>query len=123
MTPARAIPTVGAVKLPADLPLRPLGFQRPPILRLWGMVALGVIVVSVFSAEPHPSLRSADGRWVALGVAIMATGIALSLPRRELPPGRRFAGLALVGGSAILLQVVQPDGAGFAAVYYVMAIS
>jgi signal transduction histidine kinase len=123
MTRARPVPTVECVKLPADLPLRPLGSQRAPILRVWGMFALAVIVVSIFSAEPHPSLESTDGRWVALGVAILVAGVALSLPRRELTPGRRFAGLALVGTSAIVLELAQPHGAGFAAVYYVMAIA
>jgi len=111
------------MKLPADLPWRPLGDQRTPVLRLWGIFALSVIIISVFSAEPHPSLRSADGRWVALGAAILAAGVALSLPRRQLPPGRRFAGLALVGLASIVLELVQPHGAGFAAVYYVLAIA
>jgi signal transduction histidine kinase len=123
MTWGRAPPTVRAVKLPVDLPMRPLAPQRAPVLRAWGMVALAVIVVSIFSAEPHPSLQSADGRWVALGLAILATGVALSLPRRQLRPGRRFLGLALVGVAAIVLELAQPHGAGFAAVYYVMAIS
>jgi signal transduction histidine kinase len=102
--------------------LRPLGAQRTPVLRLWGIFALCVIVVSIFSAEPHPSLQSADGRWVLLGTALLAVGVALSMPRRMLAPGRRFTGLALVGAASILLEFVQPSGAGFAAVYYVMAI-
>src|SRR3954451_13661674 len=122
MTRAAAIPTVGSVQLPRHLPLRPPGSNRAPVLRLWGMFALCVIVVSIFSAEPHPSVQSADGRWVLLGTAILVAGVALSMPRRVLPPGRRVAGLALVGAASVLLEVVQPHGAGFAAVYYVMAI-
>src|SRR3954452_6894092 len=122
MTRAAAIPTVCGVKFPAELPMTPLGGNRAPVLRLWGGFALGVIGVSIFSAEPHPSVQSADGRWVLLGFAIMVAGIAISIPRRSLPPGRRFAGLCLVGGASVLLEVVQPKGAGFAGVYYVMAI-
>ena len=110
------------MKFPAELPMTPLGGNRAPILRLWGVFALGVIGVSIFSAEPHPSVQSAEGRWVLLGFAIMVAGIAISLPRRPLPPGRRFLGLCLVGAASILLEVVQPKGAGFAGLYYVMAI-
>src|SRR3954467_11134049 len=47
MTGEAAVPTVVGVKFPAELPLRPLGGQRTPLLRLWGMFALSVIVVSI----------------------------------------------------------------------------
>src|SRR4051794_40381279 len=122
MTAPPGFPTVCGMKSPAELPMMGSLSARSPVLRLWGIFALCVIIVSVFSAEPHPSVQSADGRWVLLGVAIMVAGIALSIPRGSLPPGRRFAGLCLVGAASILLEVVQPKGAGFAGVYYVMAI-
>ena len=59
---------------------------------------------------------------MALGLALFVAGLVLSLPRRELPPGRRFVGLALVGASSCLLAAFQPDGAGFAGIYFVMVI-
>src|SRR6478736_3266097 len=124
MTPRAPRPTVEGVKLPADLPMRnfPLRERRSPVLRLWGIFALGVIFVSIFTTKPYPGL-SGDGAWVTVGVVLLAAGVALSMPRRELPPGRRFAGLCLVSVAGIVLLRFQPHGAGFACLYYVMAIA
>jgi signal transduction histidine kinase len=112
------------VKLPADLPMRrlPLGDGRSPVLRLWGIFALGVIFASVLSARPHPGL-SGDSAGVTAGLVLLAVGVGLSMPRRELPPGQRLLGLAVVGLASVVLYVSQPHGAGYAALYYVMAIA
>jgi signal transduction histidine kinase len=112
------------VRLPEDLPLRrfPLAERRSPVLRLWGVVALAVIFVSIFTTEPHPGL-SGDGAWVTLGVVVLVAGVALSMPRVELPRGQRFIGLCLVSVAGIVLLAAQPNSAGFACLYYVMAIS
>src|SRR5919206_4676638 len=90
-------PTVERVRLPEALPLRrfPLAERRSPVLRVWGIVALGVIFVSILSTKPHPGL-SGDRAWVSVGLAVLVAGIALSIRRVELPPGRRFLGLCLV---------------------------
>ncbi len=124
MTPLSRRPTVKCVKLPADLPMRrlPIGDGRPPILRVWGVFALAVIFVSIFSARPHPGL-SGDSAAVTAGLILLAVGVVLSMPRRELPPGQRLLGLSLVGLASVVLYVSQPHGAGFAALYYVMAIA
>src|SRR5690242_16271254 len=124
MTIPRASPTVQCVRLPEDLPLRrfPLAERRSPVLRIWGIVALCVIFVSVVTTEPHPGLTG-DRLWVTVGLALLVVGIALSMPRTELPPGRRFIGLCLVSVSGIVLLIFQPHSAGFAVLYYVMAIS
>ena len=124
MTPRAPSPTVEGVKLPADLPMRnfPLRERRSPVLRLWGIFALGVIFFSIFTTKPYPGL-SGDGAWVTVGVVLLAAGVALSMPRRELPAGRRFVGLCLVSVAGIVLLRFQPHGAGFACLYYVMAIA
>jgi signal transduction histidine kinase len=93
--------------------------QRPPRgLRALGWAAIAAIVGSTILAEPKP----ADEPFIALGLALFAAGLVLSLPRRELPPGRRFAGLVLIGASSCLLAGFQPDGGGFAGIYFVMVI-
>ena len=46
----------------------------------------------------------------------------LSVRRHEWFDGARFIGLALVGIAALLFAAVQPDSAGYAGVYFVMAI-
>jgi signal transduction histidine kinase len=115
---------VETVKLPKDLPLRrfPLAERRSPVLRVWGIVALGVILLSVLTTDPQPGL-SGDRAWVTVGLALLVAGVALSMPRRELPRGRRFIGLCLVSVSGIVLLIFQPHSAGFAVLYYVMAIA
>ena len=54
--------------------------------------------------------------------ALRALGLLLSVRRQEWFEGARFIGLALVGATAILFAAVQPDSAGYAGVYFVMAI-
>jgi signal transduction histidine kinase len=112
------------VKLPADLPMRnfPLRERRSPVLRVWGVVALGVIFLSILTTKPYPGV-SGDGLWVTVGTVLLAGGVALSMPRRELPAGRRFVGLCAVSVAGIVLLRFQPHGAGFACLYYVMAIA
>jgi signal transduction histidine kinase len=112
------------VRLPEDLPLRrfPLAERRSPVLRIWGLVALCVIATSIFTTQPSPGLGG-DGAWVTVGLAVMVAGIALSIRRVELPPGQRFLGLCLVSVSGIVLLIAQPHSAGFAVLYYVMAIA
>ena len=46
----------------------------------------------------------------------------LSARRSEWFDGARFIGLALVGVATLLFAAVQPDSAGYAGVYFVMAI-
>ncbi|MEA2382206.1 MAG: hypothetical protein QOH72_2177 [Solirubrobacteraceae bacterium] len=95
----------------------------PPIgLRIVGLVSMIVVLVSVISVDPMPGLHG-DGPLVALGLLLLAAGIAGSLPPRELPAGRRVLALLAAGAGTCLLTAVQPRGAGFAAIYYVVVIS
>ena len=49
-------------------------------------------------------------------------GLLLSVRRHEWFDGARFIGLALVGAASILFAAIQPDSAGYAGVYFVMAL-
>jgi signal transduction histidine kinase len=100
-----------------DLPM--LGTSGPPKgLRELGWVAIAAIIGSTLVADPQPH----DEPIVALGLALFVAGLWLSLPRRLLPPGRRFVGLLILGTSSCVLAAAQPDGGGFAAIYFVMVI-
>jgi signal transduction histidine kinase len=50
-------------------------------------------------------------------------GLAASAPLRQLPPGVRLTGLVAVAVASCIFAAVQPDGAGFAGVYYVVVIA
>jgi signal transduction histidine kinase len=94
---------------------------QPP-LRLFGTVAMTLIVVVCVFTDPQPGLHG-DGRWVALGVALLVVGIVLSIPREDIPPGRRAAGLLTVGAATCILTALQPDGAAYGALYYVVVVA
>jgi signal transduction histidine kinase len=114
----------GAVNLRELPPIAgPRGGGGPPVaLRIVGIVSLVVIVVSVLTVDPMPGVHG-DGPLVALGLVLLLVGIAGSLPRRELPRGRRVAALVIAAAGTCVLTAVQPDSAGFAAIYYVVVIS
>jgi signal transduction histidine kinase len=102
---------------------RPRGHGGPPVgLRIVGLVSMVVILVTILSVDPMPGLHG-DGPLVALGLVLLAAGIAGSLPRRELPAGRRVVALLTAAAGTCLLTAVQPHSAGFAAIYYVVVIS
>jgi signal transduction histidine kinase len=101
----------------------PRGGGGPPVaLRMVGLVSMIVIVISVLTVDPMPGLHG-DGPLVALGLVLLAAGVAGSLPRRELPAGRRVAALLTAAAGTCLLTAVQPHSAGFAGIYYVVVIS
>ena len=93
----------------------------PRALRALGIVSMAAVLISTVTVDPKPGWTG-DGPWVIAGIAGMATGLLLAVRRHEWFNGARFIGLALVGASAILFSAVQPDSAGYAGVYFVMAI-
>src|SRR4051794_29449992 len=90
MTPARDGPTVPGVNFRELPPMRSSRHPGgPPVgLRIVGVVSLATIVISVLTVSPRPGVHG-DGPLVALGLVLLCAGIAGSLPRRELPSGRR----------------------------------
>jgi signal transduction histidine kinase len=104
-----------------DLPV--LSVQGPPrALRAFGVASLLLVLVSVLTTRPYPALRG-DGAFVTLAIVLFSVGLALSMWRRELPPGRRFAGLVMAGVAGCLFAGFQPKSAGFAVIYYVAVIA
>jgi hypothetical protein len=73
MTRARTGPTVPGVSLIARI-------RDEPPLRLFGAVAMTLIVVVCLLTDPRPGLHG-DGPWVALGITALVVGIVLSIPR------------------------------------------
>src|SRR3954451_7285926 len=112
----------GAVKLRELPPISRPGEGPPRALRIVGYVSLAVIFVSVLTVDPKPGLHG-DGPLVALGFVLLAVGIAGSLGRRPMPPGRRLAALVLAAVATCLLTAIQPDSAAYAGIYYVVVIA
>src|SRR3954466_5656250 len=102
--------------------LAPPSMEGPPqMLRLVGWIAMATVLFSTLVADPKPGW-SGDGPLVIVGIAAMSLGLVLAVRRHEWFDGSRFIGLSLVGAAAILFAAVQPDSAGYAGVYFVMAI-
>src|SRR4051795_880467 len=110
------------VKLRELPPISRPGEGPPRALRVVGFVSLAVIFVSICTVDPKPGL-SGDGPLVALGLVLLAVGIAGSLGRRPMPPGRRLAALVLAAVATCLLTAIQPDSAAYAGIYYVVVIA
>src|SRR4051812_12797369 len=110
------------VKLRELPPISRPGEGPPRALRVVGFVSLAVIFVSICTVDPKPGL-SGDGPLVALGLVLLAVGIAGSLGRRPMPPGRRLAALIVAAVATCLLTAVQPDSAAYAGIYYVVVIA
>jgi signal transduction histidine kinase len=91
-------------------------------LRLFGAVALVVVVVAIVTTEPRPG-ASGDGRWVAIGLAGVLAGLLVALARLEMPVWVRFTGMAVGGAASVALTALQPDGGAIAGVYVVIVMA
>src|SRR4051795_3230724 len=111
-----------AVKLRELPPISRPGEGRPRALRFVGLASLAVIFVSILTVDPKPGLHG-DGPLVALGFVLLAVGIAGSVGRRPMPPGRRLAALLLAAAATCLLTAIQPASAAYAGIYYVVVIA
>jgi signal transduction histidine kinase len=104
-----------------DLPApSAIGLQH--VLRMLGVVSVAAVLISVGASAPRPGVHG-NGPWIALSLAAMVAGIALSVPRRELPSARRVVGLAVVMAGTFALMLLQPDSAAYAGIYYVAVIA
>ena len=101
----------------------PPSIDGPPrALRALGLVAMATVLGSTLFTDPKPSFHG-DGPLVILAIALLAGGLVLALPARRVVRRRaRFIGLALVGVATLIFAAVQPDSAGYAGVYFVMAL-
>jgi signal transduction histidine kinase len=106
MQEATVSPTVEAVHGP------------PKILQVIGFAALAAILASTLFTDPRPGL-SGDGLLVTLATVAMLAGFALAMPPLL---NRIVPGLGLIAAATLTFAAVQPDGAGFAGVYFVVVI-
>ncbi len=104
-----------------DMPV--LGPTGPPVaLRVFGGVAMAVVIVSILTTDPKPGFHG-DGHAVILGLTLFCAGVLLGARRKELRPGERFAGVLMIGAASCILAAVQPEGAGYAGIYWVAVIA
>ena len=104
-----------------DLP--PPSIEGPPrALRALGLIAMATVVISTLFTDPKPGLHG-DGPLVI--VAIVAARRAASSSACGARSGSRTRASSGCRSSAIATLIfasVQPDSAGYAGVYFVMAI-
>jgi len=95
----------------------------PPIaLRVFGLLAIVAVLGSVLFSEPRPA-ATGDGLGVAVALAAFVAGLWVSRPWGTTAERTRLAGVATVGAASIALTALQPDGAGYAGVYFVVVIA
>jgi signal transduction histidine kinase len=96
--------------------------RRHP-MQLFGLLAIVAIVASVLASDEAPPGLSGEGLAVTLALAAFLAGLALALPWGEIPDRPRIAGLVLIGAASTVFAALQPDGAGFAGIYFVVVVS
>ena len=95
----------------------------PPIaLRVFGLLAIVAVLASVLVSEPRPALTG-DGLGVAVALAAFLGGLWVSRPWGTTADRTRLAGIATVGAASVALTALQPDGAGYAGVYFVVVVA
>src|SRR3954453_2195781 len=119
MKEPRVRTTVGHVNFRDLAPPAPEG--PPRALRALGLFAMATVVISTLFTDPKPSLHG-DGPLVAVAVVLLVAGLVLAARREEWFDYSRFIGLSLVGAGTLIFASVQPDSAGYAGVYFVVAI-
>jgi len=96
---------------------------RPHPMQLFGVLAMIAIVISVVASDEAPPGLSGEGLAVSLALVAFLAGIAMALPWGDIPDQPRILGLALIGIAACVFAALQPDGAGFTGVYFVVVVS
>jgi signal transduction histidine kinase len=97
--------------------------RNPPHpLRIFGLTAMTIVFVVSLTTKPEPGLHG-KGPLVILGLVAYLVGLGLSVPARPLSEPRRIVGLVTVAAAGVLLTAVQPNGAMFGAIYYVVIVS
>jgi signal transduction histidine kinase len=94
-------------------PLRPSLF-----LRVYSAVIIVLVVASATQADPAPALHG-DGLLVLAALVAFLGAVVLSMLRGR-PGDRRLLGLVAL--TALALTLLQPDGAGFLALYMTLGI-
>jgi len=97
--------------------------QGPPTaLRAFGLLSLAAVILSVLATEPRPALTG-EGLAVTAALVAWIAGIYIARPWSHIPDRQRIAGLAIVATASCVLGGVQPDGGGYAGIYFVVVIA
>jgi signal transduction histidine kinase len=94
--------------------------KRPMKVQAWGVVSMGLILVSGLIGTPTPSL-SGEGLVTLLGGGTIAILIAIELifdPQDDLA---EFVFISLLGYASIALMTVQPSGSAVLGTYAAVA--
>ena len=95
----------------------------PPIaLRVFAIVSIVAVLLSVVFSEPRPALTG-DGLAVTVALLAFIGGLWLSRPWGRTDDRTRLVAIAAVGAASVALTVLQPDGAGYAGVYFVVVVA
>jgi hypothetical protein len=87
-------------------------------MRVFGAALVVLVIGSSLQAEPQPALHG-EGLPVLAFLLAFLGAIVFSISRRGTTDRR---GLWFVAASALGLTILQPDGAGFLALYMTLGI-
>jgi signal transduction histidine kinase len=94
----------------------------PVVLRVFALVSLVAVLASVLFSEPQPALTG-DGLAVTAALLAFFAGLWLSTPWGTTGTRTRTAGIATLGAASVALTALQPDGAGYAGIYFVVVVA
>ena len=97
-------------------------FSPPVVLRAFALASLVAVLASVLFSEPRPALTG-DGLAVTAALLAFFAGLWLSTPWGTTGTRTRVAGIATLGAASVALTALQPDGAGYAGIYFVVVIA
>jgi signal transduction histidine kinase len=97
-------------------------FSPPVVLRMFALASLVAVLASVLFSEPRPALTG-DGLAVTAALLAFLAGLWLSTPWGTTGTRTRVAGIATLGAASVALTALQPDGAGYAGIYFVVVIA
>ena len=96
---------------------------NPPVaLRVFAVVSIVAVLLSVIFSEPRPAL-SGDGLAITVALLAFAGGLWVSRPWGTTTDRTRMAGISMLGAASVALTALQPDGAGYAGVYFVVVVA
>src|SRR5262245_55772208 len=95
----------------------------PPVaLRAFAAASLVAVLASVLFSEPRPALTG-EGLAVTVSLLAFVAGLWLSLPWSVYEGRSRLVGITMLGAASVALTALQPDGAGYAGIYFVVVIA
>ncbi len=94
----------------------------PAVLRVFAVVSIVAVIVSVVFSEPRPALTG-DGLPITVALLAFLIGLALSRPWGRTDDRTRLVAISTVGAASVALTALQPDGAGYAGIYFVVVVA